>query len=80
MRNLRLLSDLVRNENIVRNNLMRNRILKERIGKTKWEKFFYALPENLRKQIEENNFKEKDSEIEYETQMALMYSTKSYGD
>ena len=55
----------------VKNNLVRSSV--------RWELFFKSLPINFKKQIIELKLDDNDID-DYETKMALMYVTKSYGD
>jgi hypothetical protein len=55
----------------VKNNLVRSSV--------RWELFFKSLPINFKKQIIDLKLDDNDID-DYETKMALMYVTKSYGD
>jgi len=55
----------------VKNNLVRSSV--------RWELFFKSLPINYKKQIIDLKLDDNDID-DYETKMALMYVTKSYGD
>lgn len=62
---------LVINSFKFKNNLVRSSV--------RWELFFKSLPINLKKQIIDLKLDDNDID-DYETKMALMYVTKSYGD